>query len=96
MTPLLLLPLCRMPELDFINAIGGINPLFTEPLPLSFAEKPLFDPTPFNYTLPDDWIWCMLDQRYTGEFLTPVDMKGTSELATGAPPHEMARTVTAS
>jgi len=95
MTPLLL-PLCRMPELDFINAIGGINPLFTEPLPLSFAEKPLFDLTPFNYTLPDGWIWCMLDQRYTGEFLTPVDMKGRNELAIGAPPHEMARTVTAS
>lgn len=93
------------PQLDFINAIGGVTPLITDPLPLSFAEAPLFNVSElWNYTLPDDYIWCTLDQRYVGSFLTPVDMSAThteahserTERTHNAQPNEAASEISAS
>jgi hypothetical protein len=58
------------PQLDFINAIGGITRLVDGALSFTKDTDLSFDPADFGYTKPDDWIWCTEDQRYYGEFLT--------------------------
>jgi hypothetical protein len=67
------------PQLDFINAIGGVTTLVDTPY--SFISEDDLYANNVNLTdrhgfvLPDGWTFCVCDQRYVAAFLTPVSMQ---------------------
>ena len=63
------------PRLEFINSATNFLALTDEPY--SFAPDPPFDLTEVlgaSYTLPDGWVWILMDQRYSGTFSTELNM----------------------
>ena len=63
------------PRLEFINSATNFLALTDEPY--SFAPEPPFDLTDVlgaGYTLPDGWVWILMDQRYSGTFSTELNM----------------------
>ena len=63
------------PRLEFINSATNFLALTDEPY--SFAPDPPFDLTEVlgaGYTLPDGWVWILMDQRYSGTFSTELNM----------------------
>lgn len=64
------------PQLDFINAIGGVTTLVDTPYSfVSEADLNTDLKARHGFLLPDGWTYCVCDQRYVAAFLTPVAMQ---------------------